>query len=94
MTANGEENTSSWSPTCEWEMAKIRRPPQRQTAQPRRGVLWGRLSRRDPRKPLAVSLEWRGGAEAWIKVTGRGGYRNYPGYATLADVLLDINNAH
>jgi hypothetical protein len=52
------------------------------------------MSRRSPSKPLAVLVEWRGGSEAWVKVTARGAHRNYPGYATIADIVLDINNAH
>jgi hypothetical protein len=94
MTAIDKENTSSWSPTQEWELAKIRRRPQRQRGSAPKAHLWNRMSRRSPSKPLAVTIEWRGGAEAWVKVSGRGGYRNYPGYATIADIILDINNAH
>lgn len=94
MTAIDESNGSSWSPTCEWELAKIRRRPQRQRDSAAKPHLWRRMARRNPAKPLSITVEWRGGAEAWIKVSGRGSYRNYPGYAALADVLLDINNAH
>ncbi len=94
MTVIDESNGSSWSPTCEWEIAKIRRRPQRQRDSAKRRQLWARMSRRNPTSPISIMVEWRGGAEAWIKVTSRGAYRNYPGYATLADVVLDINNAH
>lgn len=52
------------------------------------------MSRRNPTKALAITVEWRGGPEAWVLVRGRGSWRNYPGYACLADVVLDINNAH
>lgn len=94
MTVIDESNSSSWSPTCEWEIAKIRRRPQRQAGSAKRRQLWARMSRRNPTQPLAVQLEWRGGAEAWVRVAARGSYRNYPGYATIADIVLDINNAH
>jgi hypothetical protein len=94
MSSIDDSNASSWSPTCEWEIAKIRRPPQRQRHSAKRRLLWARLSRRNPTTPLSITVEWRGGAEAWIRVSGRGSYRNYPGYATIADVVLDINNAH
>jgi hypothetical protein len=52
------------------------------------------MGRRNPTKPISITVEWRGGAEAWVRVSGRGAYRNYPGYACIADILLDINNAH
>jgi hypothetical protein len=94
MTTSEASNNSSWSPTCEWEIAKIRRRPQRHGTAAPRGGLWVRMSRRSPSKPLAVLVEWRGGSEAWVKVTARGTHRNYPGYATIADIVLDINNAH
>lgn len=94
MAHNDESNASSWSPTSEWELAKIRRRPQRQRRSAPKAHLWVRMSRRSPSKPLAVVVEWRGGSEAWVKVSARGSWRNYPGYACIADILLDINNAH
>jgi len=94
MTTIDAANASSWSPTSEWELAKIRRRPQRQRDSAKRRLLWGRMSRRNPTKALAITVEWRGGPEAWVLVRGRGSWRNYPGYACLADVVLDINNAH
>lgn len=94
MTSIDESNGSSWSPTLEWEFGKIRRRPQRQRDSAKHRQLWRRMSRRNPSAPLTITVEWRGGAEAWVRVSARGSYRNYPGYASIADVVLDINNAH
>jgi hypothetical protein len=50
------------------------------------------MSRRNPSKPIAITIELRGGPEAWVKVCGRGAWRCYPGYVSLIDVVREINN--
>lgn len=40
------------------------------------------------KKPVTVRLKYRGGAEGWIEVRGRGRTRRYPGATALHDVLL------
>lgn len=82
------------STTWEWRKVKIRRPPEANEHSRPKGVRWRRFPRRDPRKPITVSLKLRGGPEAWVEVKGRGETNRYPGYVTIAEVLFDINNAH
>jgi hypothetical protein len=50
------------------------------------------MARRNPSKPLQILISLRGGSEAWVRVEGRGSYRNYPGYVAIADIVADINN--
>lgn len=57
-----------------------------------KAVRWWRFPRRDPRKPITVSIKLRGGAEAWVEVKGRGSVGRYTGHTPILDVVKDINN--
>jgi hypothetical protein len=51
------------------------------------------LPRRDPKAPLSVTLQYRGGPEAWVEIRTRGAVWRYPGYVDIASVVLEINKA-
>ena len=85
-------NASSGSTTWAWRRVKLNRAPQARGSASAASTFWFRLSERNPREPLKVTLKLRGGAECWVEVHARGGVGRYHGATALYDVLADINN--
>jgi hypothetical protein len=56
-----------------------------------KGHRWRRLPVRNPRDPLTVSVKLRGGPEMWVEVHARGDVGRFPGYVTIAEVVMMIN---
>lgn len=81
------------STTWAWRRVKISRRPQGTGTAAHQGVRWRRFGRRDPHEWITVRLKYRGGAEAWIVVDGRGETNAYHGATALVDLVLDINQA-
>lgn len=56
-----------------------------------KALFWRRLPKRDPRKPLSITIKLRGGPEAWVEIHARGQIGRYPGATAIADILRDLN---
>lgn len=52
---------------------------------------WSRLTRRNERDPLTITIRYRGGVEAWWYVEARGSSGAFPGYRSIHDVMREIN---
>lgn len=60
---------------------------------PPKGVGYGfrGLRRRDSKRPIWISVQYRGGAEdSWL-VNARDRVRRFPGHMCLSDVMREIN---
>lgn len=79
------------STTWEWRRTKIRRPAGGQEAAQRSCSFWWRFPQRDARRPLTLSISYRGGPEAWYEIHARGSSGRFPGYLALHDVMRQIN---
>lgn len=86
---NAHSNKRTASTTLSWEWRKI---PVRRTAPgttapeaplPKRGT-WNR------REPLTLTVQYRGGSEAWIRVKARGRTYHFTGGKELLTALLEI----
>jgi hypothetical protein len=82
-----------------WGFRRVEiRPPARAKSQPERSedlkALLVRLRRREMRKPLEVTVRFRGGPECWWELTARGRVWRFPGYVALHDALAHINASH
>lgn len=86
------ENTRSVSTTSFQKVVRITRAPRRQQAQPAEGRRWWHLPERSYRKPLTITVKYRGGAEGWVEVHARGSKGFYPGDTPLLDVVLEVNS--
>jgi hypothetical protein len=45
---------------------------------------------RDRRKPLTLTISYRGGPEQWFEIHARGSIGRFPGYVALSDVMAAI----
>lgn len=84
-------NVRSSSTAALWEWRKVRRPAGGHTNSVPKGHRWRLLPRRNARTPLAVTLSYRGGPEAWVEIHARGDLGRYPGSTAIADILADLN---
>ena len=84
------ENTRSPSTTWVWKTRTIRVPAGGQKQEPPAGRHPKQLPSRDPRKPLTITISYRGGAECWWEIRGRGIVIRRPGALALHDVLSDL----
>lgn len=87
-----DANTGSPSTTWGWKRVKISRAPQANGSANAVSTFWRRLSPRNPRQPLNITVSLRGGPECWVEVHARGSMGRYHGATALYDVLADINN--
>lgn len=90
MTSSDYNHGSYPSTTWAWKKVKIDPAPRRQQAQRPKGGRWHLLPWRDRRKPLQVTLKYRGGAECWVEVHARGAQGRFPGYVAIIDILNEI----
>ena len=79
------------SATWEWRRVKIKPPAQGHQDSAPKGHRWRRLPVRNPRDPLTLTVKLRGGPEAWVEIHARGDLGRFPGYVTIAEVVLWVN---
>jgi hypothetical protein len=79
------------STTWRFERVKITAPLQRPASASAAGRRWWLLSRRDPRKPITITIKYRGGSQAWYEVRARGSLGRFHGATALHDVMSEIN---
>jgi hypothetical protein len=85
-----EPNTRPPSTTWEWRKTKIRSAPQAtQHSQPK-AARWYHMRARDRRKPLTLTISYRGGPESWFEIHARGSIGRFPGWVALSDVMAVI----
>lgn len=79
------------STTWEWKRVIVRRPPEANGSRaPQAHRRWFHLPPHDRRRPLSITVKYRGGAQGWIEVHARGSMRRVPGDIALLDLLEDI----
>lgn len=91
--ASSGPNEGSPSTTWAWRRVKISRAPQANKGSATKSHRWRRFGRRDPAQAIQVTLAYKGGAQGWVMVSGRGERNVYPGDTSLLDLVLDINQA-
>lgn len=90
MSDPEEPNTRAPSTTWEWRKTKIRSAPQAtQHSQPK-AARWYHMRMRDRRKPLTLTITYRGGSECWYEIHARGSIGRFPGHFSLHDVMAAI----
>lgn len=87
MTDNLHTNKRTPSTTWGWRKVKISPAPPGRRGQPPEGRHPALGCTRDPRKPLSVTIVYRGGAEAWWELRARGIVLRRPGHVALDEVL-------
>jgi hypothetical protein len=82
------------SASTTWALKKVRVavPPKAHVRSATKSLRWRSKARRDPRSPITITIRYRGGAEAWVEVVGRGEVNRYPGWVCLYDLLADVNS--
>jgi hypothetical protein len=58
-----------------------------------KGRRWRYLPGRRMRDGITLRVKYRGGAEAWVEVHGRGSMGRFPGWVPIYDVLKEVCNA-
>jgi hypothetical protein len=71
----------------------MRQPPQAGEPQRPKGTPQALLRRRDRRKPLTITVTYRGGPECWWELRARGAIVRRPGHVALEDVLSQFDGA-
>lgn len=81
-------------PSTRWEsrLVKIRRPPEAQKRSTPEGRSFHSLPARDRRRPLNLTISYRGGPESWWEIHARGVIYRRPGWYSLEDVMRDLNH--
>lgn len=90
-TTQGTDHTFE-STTFVWERRMVRRPAGGQmhsAAKPHRML---GLPRWPARRPLRLTIKYRGGPEGWVEIHARGRVVRYPGYTQVVDVLRELTN--
>lgn len=67
------------------------RPPEASTNSRPKGDFSHRLTTRDPREPLTITVTYRGGAECWYEIRARGTTIRRPGHVAIHDLFRWIN---
>src|SRR5688500_13804770 len=90
MTTEQPSNERSGSTTWAWKRVKISQRPQGPVStSPEASLLpW------DLKKPVTVTLKYRGGPEGWVEVRARNRTWRYPGTEAIHDVLLRCLGHH
>lgn len=78
------------STTWEWKRVKMRRPAGGQTGRAAPLRRWYLLPPWPPRKPLSLSVKFRGGQECWYEIHARGSSGRVPGTIALHDLMSEI----
>lgn len=88
LDANRGSQSTAWA----WKRVKISRAPQANGSASAASTFWFRLSPRNARQPLPITLKLRGGPECWVEVHARGAVGRYHGATAIYDILADICN--
>lgn len=95
--AEGDSNTRLASTTFEWKRVRMRRPAEGHSNSPPKAgrSYFRRLSPWDwRRKPLTITVKYRGGAQCWFELKARGGTLRVEGAHALVDVVAELANQH
>lgn len=84
---NTRTGSTTWVPTLD----KMRGSRPRGASRAGGASRWWNLARRDAKRPLTITVRYRGGNEAWYYVESRGSSGAFPGYRCLHDVMREIN---
>lgn len=82
------------STTFAWKYVKVAGPAGGQKPERSSSRGFRRLPRWPMRKPLSLTMKYRGGAECWVEVHSRGEIARFPGNTAVYDVLCRIANNH
>lgn len=77
-----------------YEWRKVRRPARGHQDSAPKGHRWRLRPPWPRRKPLTLTVKYRGGPEAWIEVHSRGDFGRFPGNTYLIDVCEQIWRDH
>lgn len=84
-------NEHSSSTLSEWEYRKVMRRPAGPTGQRGEATPLKRLALRNRRKPLTVTITYRGGPESWWELRARGKVVRVPGHRFVEDALSQFD---
>lgn len=73
-----------------WKRVKVPSPPEAPSKYSAGGPLRPCMSSSERRRPLTITVEYRGGQEAWYSVKGRGGVLRVSGYIAIHDVMQRV----
>lgn len=93
MSAHSEPNKRPPSTTIGWKPVTITSAPQGTPYARRRRSSRPFLARREWRRPLTITVAYRGTSEAWVEIKARGRVWTFDGHLTLLDVLVTIWDA-
>lgn len=74
----------------EWRRVKIASPPEARKGRAPKAGRWWFLPRWPDRKPLPMTVKFRGGSECWYEVHARGQTGRFPGTASIHDVMREV----
>lgn len=79
-------------PSTRWVVGtpNLRKSPARASKQIAAGARWSRFSRLRPRDRITLTIQYRGGAEAWYEIEARGSMGRFVGVTSLHDVMREI----
>lgn len=80
------------STTWEWRQVKISRAPQATGTDGRKAGRWHSLPGWPVRRPLTLTVKYRGGPEGWVEIHSRGRVGRFPGTVAIFDVLREVWN--
>lgn len=83
-------NTRPISTTWAWRRVKIAQPPQAKSHRATAGSTLGSLLPWPRKRPMTVTLVYRGGPECWIEVRARGRIVRRPGVVALVDLWREL----
>lgn len=79
------------STTWTWKQVIVRPPRQGQKGSAAKRHRWWGLPKRNMRKPLGITLSYRGGPEGWVEVHARGRQAVFHGSVAILDLLREIS---
>lgn len=83
---NGRSASTTWA----WRRVKIASPAGGQRDSAPKALRWRHLSRWDRRRPLTITVKYRGGEECWYEVRARGSMGRFPGVVAIHDVIDEV----
>lgn len=83
-------NTRLPSTNWEWRRVKVRRPAGGQGDSAAKPLRWFHLPPWPTRRPLSITVLYRGGPEAWYEIRARGTAGRFPGHVALHDALAEV----
>lgn len=88
--ANNRTASTTWG----WRYVKIRTAPQAKEHRERSESALHSLLMWPRRKPMTLTIKWRGGAECWYEIRARGRTIRRPGCVALDDIMADLGRWH